>query len=249
MRSLIPDATGSVDLHAFYAAGWSEPGGLRMNFVSSVDGAATAEGLSKGLQTPGDNTVFATLRDLGDVILVGAGTVRAENYRPSRPSAARQEIRLAHGYQAVPPIAVVTRSLDLDPTSELFADAAPAARTVVLTVASAPDEARATLDAVADVVICGEDVVDLRVAVAALRERGHRRILSEGGPHLFSEFAAAGLVDELCLSISPLLSGPGGPRISQGLPWQGDPLPLTLTGLLEEDGGLFCRYRVGVASE
>ena len=83
------------------------------------------------------------------------------------------------------------------------------------------------------------------LARRALEERGHRRILSEGGPTAFGDFAAAGVVDELCLSVSPLLAGPGPQRIIGGRPWPG-PRSLDLIGLLEEDGALFLRYRAAV---
>jgi riboflavin biosynthesis pyrimidine reductase len=78
----------------------------------------------------------------------------------------------------------------------------------------------------------------------ALEERGLTRILSEGGPSVFADLARHGVVDELCLSITPILGGPGPGRISAGTEWP-SPLPLTLLGLLEEDGSLFCRYRTG----
>jgi riboflavin biosynthesis pyrimidine reductase len=97
---------------------------------------------------------------------------------------------------------------------------------------------------VADVVVCGDSDVDFAGAHAALVERGLTRILSEGGPTLFAEMARAGVVDELCLSVTPLLTGPGARRIVAGELWPGDPVALGLTGLLEEDGALFCRYRV-----
>jgi riboflavin biosynthesis pyrimidine reductase len=242
MRALLPEPAESVDLHEFYGRDWNADGGLRVNFVSSVDGAATANGLSRGLQTPGDNKVFAALRDLSDVIVVGAGTARDEGYRPSKPSAARREKRAEHGYPAVPAIAIVSRSLDLDPTAELFTGAE--AKTIVLTVASADEGVRDALTLVADVVICGEDEVDLPYALEALRERGHRRLLCEGGPHLFTDLAAAGLADELCLSLSPLLVGPHSRAITAGVAWEGDPRGMRLAGLLEEDGALFARYRV-----
>jgi len=119
MRVLLPAGSapeasasdGSVDLHAHYAQGWLPQGGVRVNFVSSVDGAAEAAGLSRGLQTPGDNAVFAVLRDLADVILVGAATAAAERYRPSNPSVQRRAIRAGLWLAAAPACAVITSSL------------------------------------------------------------------------------------------------------------------------------------------
>jgi riboflavin biosynthesis pyrimidine reductase len=229
MRALLPEPIDDVDVHEFYARDWLDGGGIRMNFVASVDGAATEDGVSRGLQTPGDNRVFAALRDLADVVLAGAGTVRTEGYSAIRLSARRTAIRRGHGLAERLPTAVVSRSLRLDPRAALFTEAPPDARTIVLTCGAGDPAVRD---------------VDFAGAHAALIERGLTRILSEGGPTLFAEMARAGAVDELCLSVTPLLTGPGARRIVAGDLWPGDPVQLALTGLLEEDGALFCRYRV-----
>ena len=246
MRALLPGPTEDVDLREFYARDWLDVGGVRMNFVASVDGAATAEGKSKGLQTPGDNRVFTALRDLADVVLAGAGTVRIEGYRPIPMSATRAERRARYGLPPVLPTAVISRSLRLDPDAPLFTAAPDGGRTIVITTAAADPGTRRALEQVADVAVCGQDDVDLAAARRALEERGHRRVLSEGGPTLFAEMAAAGVVDELCLSVTPMLAGPGARRIVAGELWQ-QPRQLRLTGLLEEDGALFARYAVGDA--
>ena len=244
MRALIPGLVDDVDLHAYYAAGWLDRGGLRVNFVSAADGAAHAGGLSRGLQTPGDNAVFAALRNLADVVHVGSGTAVAEGYGPIAPSAERKAIRRSYGLREVVPVAVQSRSLSLDPDAELFTEAQPGARTIVLTCAAADAERRRLLKPVADLVDCGDETVEPALARQALEERGLTRILSEGGPSVFADLARHGVVDELCLSITPVLGGPGPGRISAGKEWPA-PLPLTLVGLLEEDGSLFCRYRTG----
>jgi riboflavin biosynthesis pyrimidine reductase len=244
MRALLPEPSDDVDVHEFYSRDWLDRGGIRMNFVASVDGAATDDGVSRGLQTPGDNRVFAALRDLADLVLAGAGTVRTEGYAAIGLSERRIGIRRDHGLAARLPTAVVSRSLRLDPGSALFTAAPPDARTIVLTCAAGDPAVRAALEPVADVVVCGDTDVDFVAAHAALVERGLTRILSEGGPTLFAEMARAGVVDELCLSVTPLLTGPGARRIVAGERWPGEPRRLTLAGLLEEDGALFCRYRV-----
>lgn len=233
----------SFDVHEFYARDWLEPGGLRVNFVSSVDGAATAEGASAGLQTPGDNQVFAALRDLADVVLVGAGTVRTEGYHKVRVSERRLEIRRRYGLADTVPIAVVSRSLRLDPDADVFADPS-GPRTLVLTCAAGDPAVRDALAERAEVISCGEEDVDLAAARSELESRGLTRILSEGGPTLFGDLARTGVMDELCLSITPFLAGPGAMRIVSGELWPGEPRRLRLNGLLEEDGALFCRYRV-----
>jgi riboflavin biosynthesis pyrimidine reductase len=250
MRALLPgpaaraDHVDQVDVHAYYADGWLGDGGVRVNFVASADGAATEDGRSRGLQTPGDNRVFAALRDLADVVLAGAGTVRAEGYAAITVSDQRRALREHYGLRPKLPTAVVSRSLLLDPAHDLFTAAPADAATIVLTCAAADPARRAELELVADVVVCGNESVDLVAACAALRERGLTRVLCEGGSILFAQLAAAGVVDELCLSVTPLLAGPGARRIVAGEPWPGDPRTARLTGLLEEDGALFCRYRL-----
>lgn len=245
MRRLLPDPTEDVDVHLEYAvpdAALNEDGWhLRMNFVSSTDGAVTAAGRSRGLSTPGDRMLFAALRDLSDVIVVGAGTARIEGYGPDRPTPARRESRRSAGRPETPVIAVVSSRLDLDPHSELFS--APDARTVVLTHGQAPADRRAALERVVEVITTGPDAVDPTRAVAVLADRGLRRMLCEGGPHLLGSMLAAGVVNELCLTLSPLLAGPGAGRIVAGTTLD-TPVSLRLAGLLEDDDALFCRYTV-----
>jgi riboflavin biosynthesis pyrimidine reductase len=244
MRALLPQSSADVDVHSFYAADWVETGGLRVDFVASVDGAAQAEGRSAGLQTPGDNRVFAALRDLADVVLVGGGTATTEGYRPIVVGEQRLAIRRRYGLRDVLPTAVLSRNLNLDPGAPLFRGSSPAAPTIVLTCVAAPADRRAALAEVADVVLCGDDLVDPAAARAALEERGLRRILSEGGPTAFADLARGGVVDELCLSLTPFLVGPGPSRITGGPTVWAAPADLTLVGALEEDGALFLRYRM-----
>lgn len=245
MRALLPEARPEIDLHQHYARHWLDRGGIRANFVSSVDGAVEVAGLSRGLQTPGDNRVFGVLRDLADVILVGAGTARLEGYAVVALSARRRAIRERFGLTPGLPTAIVSRSLQVDPASALFAEGGP--RTIVLTCGAADPAMRAQLESRADVAICGANTVDLGAARAALADRGLTRVLCEGGPTLFADLAAAGQVDELCLTVSPLLAGPGAGRITSGASWPLDQVGrsgLSLDGLLEEDGALFCRYLI-----
>src|SRR5947209_5141755 len=124
MRVLLPGPADEVDVHAFYAADWVDAGGLRVNFIASADGAASAAGRSAGLQTPGDNLIFAALRDLADVVVAGAGTVTAEGYRAITVAEPRRSIRRAYGLPDALPTAVISRTLRLDPSAGLFVDAA-----------------------------------------------------------------------------------------------------------------------------
>lgn len=240
-RQLFPVAADQPDLPALYA--YPDGRWLRANMVSSADGAATLKGLTRALSSDTDRRLFALLRTLSDAILVGAATVREEKYKPARPRELWGHLR--DGRPPTPPIAVITRRLDFDADSPLIAAAPPHARTIVITVAQSPADRRAELARHADVIVAGDETVDLRAVVDALAERGHRRLLAEGGPHLLAQLLETGLLDELCLTIGPLMAGPGAPRIVTGPPGTGPvatPLPLTLAHVLEEDGFLFCRY-------
>lgn len=243
MRALLPEQAGSVDLYAWYGRDWLETGGVRANFIASADGAVSASGLSRGLQTEGDNRVFAALRDLADVILVGAGTARAEGYAAVTATERRLDVRRRYGLPDPLPIAVVSGSLSLDASSGLFTGALPGARTIIVTTAASPADRRAALADVADVVVCGEREIDVAGLRAELSARGLTRVLCEGGPALFSHLVQHGGCDELCLTVSPLLVGPGPGRIVTGAEFGDHPRGLTLDGLLEEDGALFARYR------
>jgi len=235
VRRIHPDVEDDPDLVASYAYPRDE--WLRLNMVASADGAAWTKGLSAGLSGEGDRRIFGIMRGLSDVVLAGAATVRTEGYGPARPRASWAVLR--EGRPPAPPIAVITRRLDLDLGGPLFTEAEPYARPIVITTEAAPQDRREEAAKNADVVIAGDDRVDMPLAVRELRARGLGRILCEGGPRLNAQLAAAGLVDELSLSISPVLLGGDAARILNGVASQ---TPLVLAQVLEEDGFLFCRY-------
>jgi riboflavin biosynthesis pyrimidine reductase len=212
---------------------------VRANFVSSLDGAAYVDGRSEGLSGPADHQVFGVLRMLSDAILVGAGTLRDEQYKAVRPAGPRREWRLANDRAEYPTLVVVSARLDLAPEHPALDD--PPVRPVILTCAAAPAQQRTALEKVADVLVLGEDTVDLPSGLEELERRGLLRILTEGGPHLFGALTAAGLIDELCLTLSPLLAGAGAGRISAGFATL-EPRPLTLRHAFDADGMLFLRY-------
>ena len=241
LRQLFPPGAPSgadPDLAALYA--YPDRLWLRANMVSSADGAASADGLTAGLSSATDRRLVSLLRTLSDVIIAGAATVRAERYESVRIRELWRDLRA--GRPPTPPIAVVSARLDLDPDGPLIAAAPAHARTIVITGAAAPADRRAALARQADVIVAGGETVDLQAAVAALAERGHRRLLAEGGPRLLAQLAGAGLMDELCLTIAPLMAGPGASRIVAGERPAGPPVPLTLAHVLEDDGSLHCRY-------
>jgi riboflavin biosynthesis pyrimidine reductase len=234
----VPDATGTVDLNAAYSVAHRSTPTLRVNFVTSLDGSATVGGGSGGLGGPADKLVFDTLRRLADVVLVGAGTVRDEGYGAMRLADDDASWRREHGLAAQPAFALVSGRLDLDPMSAVFTEAP--VRPLVLTADSAPASNRAALARVAEVISCGTDSVNPALIVSTLVERGLTQILCEGGPSLFGSLIAADLVDELCLTVSPLLEGGTGIRISHG----SSPVPrsMRLVHVLESGGLLLTRY-------
>ena len=211
---------------------------LRMNFVESLDGAVTREGRSGGLGGDGDRRVFELLRRWADVVLVGAGTVRTEGYGAMRLSAEAASWRRAHGLAEQPVFALVSGRLDLDPTSSVFVDAP--VRPLVLTVEEAPAERRARLAEVADVLDVRGTAVDPRALREVLHARGHERIHSEGGPTLFGTLLAAGVVDELCLTLAPTLEAGDAGRITR-FPMAA-PTAMEPAGILRSGGELLLRY-------
>jgi len=225
---------------AAYAPPASEPSWLRMNFVASLDGAAAREGRSGGLGGDADKRVFELLRRWADVVLVGAGTVRAEGYGGMRVDDVAAAWRTAHGFAAQPVLALVSARLDLDPASTVFTQAP--VRPIVYTVAGAAPERRETLAEVADVVAVGAADLEPTAVRADLVARGLRRIHSEGGPSLFGTFLEAGVVDELCLTLAPTLEAGSADRIAHGE--HGVPTGMRLAGLLRStDDELLLRYK------
>ncbi|MGY0019425.1 pyrimidine reductase family protein [Streptomyces sp. YJ-C3] len=215
---------------------------LRANMVSTLDGAAQHDGRSQPLSCPADMRIFGTLRGLADAVVVGAQTVRQEGYRPARAREAFAARRKAAGQGPAPSIAVISASLDLDFGLPLFTE--PLVPTYVITGAGAPaDRTAAAREAGVEVLVAGDDAgVDPRRAVRALAERGLTRLLTEGGPRLLGQFVAAQVLDELCLTVAPLLTAGAAQRIAGG-PELALPERFELASLLEEDGFLFTRYR------
>lgn len=195
---------------------------LRVNFVSTVDGAAQgSDGLSKGINNDADKRVFDALRRWADCLVVGAGTLRAEGYDIPRL-----------------PLVVVSRSGDLPPTLR----DAPRGRVLMATVASA--------DGLADVrehlgeenvIVLGTDEIDLVALKQELADRGWVEQLCEGGPSLFADLLAAGVVDELCWTVVPMLTGGDAVRIATGAKVETRLRPALL---LEQDGTLLGRWLV-----
>ena len=246
MRELFPAERDDVDPIVRYghddrsAAPDGRPW-LLLNMISTVDGATAIDGRSGGLGGPADKLVFQAVRAVADIVLVGAGTVRAENYGPPRVGPRAGEDRRRRGQAAAPRLAIVTGSLDLDPDSRVFVDDEPGARPIVVTTSTADAGRRAALAERADVLTAGDATVDLVDALRQLRARGDRVVVCEGGPSLNGQLVAADLVDELTLTLSPLLAAGQSARVTHGTA-PDYPLGMALDRILEEDGLLFLRY-------
>jgi riboflavin-specific deaminase-like protein len=228
-----------ADLAAVYEPADRSVPHLRANFVSSLDGAVEIDGQSKALSSDSDSRLFSRIRMLADVVMVGAGTIRDEGYNPLRLSAASREWRRASGLPENPTLVVVSSRLELSPVNPIFQSAV---RPIVVTHSASPPERRAALSEVADVLVLGATSVDLAAGVKELGERGLPQILCEGGPHLLGSLTEVDLVDELCLSLAPLLAGPGAGRITAG-PETTLTRRMTLESVLvADDGYVFLRY-------
>lgn len=228
------------DLYAYPDA--LEKPWVRSNFISSLDGGATADGKSGDLAGPGDRALFQVMRQLADIVLVGAGTVRVENYGGVKLGAAVRQARRLRGQSEVPPIGIVTASGHLERDMKVFTQTEVAP--LVFTSTDAAAATRAQLGDTAEVLDCsGADpaAVDITAVLATVAQRGLLRVLTEGGPSLHGTFIDAGLLDELCLSVAPTLAGGQARRIASG---PGQALtPMRRGHLLADDAGyLYTRY-------
>lgn len=240
MRRLHPDPAELDD--AGLVDAYRLPGGrsLRVNFVASLDGAITVDGVSEGLGSPGDRRIFGVLRALADAVLVGHGTAAAEGYRPITAESAVGRLRASLGRPPTAPVVVVSQRASLDPRSGLVTRAV--SPTVLVTCEAADPARRAALAAAGvPVLVCGGDDVDLPLARDRLADLGHEQLLCEGGPRLLRAALTAGIVDELDLTVAPALVGGEARLLDAALP---EVRRLRLRQVLEEDGVLFTRYEV-----
>jgi len=242
MQMLFPQALDQVDPATVYADMplHDDRPAVRLNMIVSVDGGTSWNGVSGALGGPGDKMLFGVLRSLADVVLVASATMRGEQYGPAVLEPSVQDARRERGQSPVPRIAVVSRTCQFDWTSPFFT--AATARPIVFTVSSAPDEQRERAEEVADVILAGTEDVDLARAVGELGARGANHVLAEGGPTLNGQLARARLLDELCVTLSPLLASGDAKRLIAGSTL--DELErLSLRSICADDDYLFLRYR------
>lgn len=211
---------------------------VRANFISSIDGAATHEGRTRGLNNADDKKVFDMLRMMCDVLLVGAGTVRTEGYGELRLEDSAVAWRLEHGLAAQPTLAVVSGRLGLTPEMPALAQAPT--RAIVFTNGESSLEQRQRLSRTADVLVCGKSAVDPHAMLAALARRALFQVLCEGGPHLLGTLIEADCIDELCLTLSPVVENGDAGRITAGAALT--PRPMRLRHAITAGDMLMLRY-------
>ncbi|OPX09043.1 pyrimidine reductase family protein [Mycobacterium sp. AT1] len=223
---------------------------VRANMISSLDGGATDDGKAGGLAGPGDRALFARMRQEADVILVGASTVRIENYSGAQMSLAERRERQGRGQTEVPPIAIVTHAADFEHDARIFTrtEIPP----MIMTCRETVPEANARFGSTAEVVDASgshTDRVDPAVVLAIFAERGLRRVLSEGGPSLISLLTEHDLIDELCVTIAPILVGGTARRIASGS-GEAHTRMRRCHLLTDDEGYLYTRYvRDGLGGE
>jgi len=249
MRRLYPPPIAEVDIAAVYdhldwPSGDALPSDrpfIALNMVSSVDGRVARDGSARGIGGAADHALLTRLRTHPDALLFGAGTLRADRVGKGVP-ASLEPARAAHGLAPQPLLVVLTASGDLPLERAIFA---VPARVVVFVAARTPAEAVARLSARATVRVAGEERPDPAAAMGLLRrEFGVRCVLCEGGPTLNGALLAAGLLDELFLTLAPTLLGGDDPSLVAGPPLR-PPVPLALRSLYEHEGELYLRYTVG----
>ena len=245
MQQLYPEHRSMAldELHAgltLHDGGGAQRTWLAIGMVATLDGAATVGGRTDALGGEADHRVFTQLRAAADTILVGAGTVRAEDYGPAAGPAARREDRAARGLDESPRLVIVSGSLDLGPELRVFSD--PQHRPLVVTSGRASEVRAAGLAEVAEVVRVGDDALDVVELLDQLASRDLRRVLCEGGPRLNGHLLAEDLVDEVFLTVAPSMFAGDAPRIAHGdreLPPRG----FTLASIHEHEDELLLRYR------
>jgi riboflavin biosynthesis pyrimidine reductase len=243
VRQIFPEVVENVDPEALHAAVTREPPPDRpyvlVDMIESLDGGTAIDGASGALGGEGDRIVFRAIRTVPDLILVAARTANAEHYRAPVISEATRQTRVARGQAAVPRLAVVTGELSVDLSLPMFTEPGEQ-RPLVITSEAAPADRRQEVEAVADVLVVGTQLVDLRQALELLRGQGVRTVLCEGGPTLNGGMVGLDLVDEWNVSLSPTLAGGASHRIANSAP--AAVRPLDLAHVLEHEGMLFLRY-------
>ena len=208
---------------------------VMLNMVESVDGATAVDGGASALNDADDRALFLALRAVADVVLIGAQTVRSEKLGPIRLDEEMVRHRREAGIEGDPKLVILTRSLGLDPGHRVFSD--QARRPMILTGVDADPDRISKLTEVAD--INQTEQLDGSGIVSALRDASV--VLCEGGPSVNSELIAADVVDEVNLTLSPLLALGESKRVASGDALE-SPTRMQIDRTLIGDQSLFLRF-------
>lgn len=208
---------------------------VMLNMVESIDGATAIDGGASGLNDADDRRLFLALRAVADVVMNGAATVRAENLGPVKLNDEMQQHRQEAGMQQPPTMVVLSRSLSLDPGLRIFSD--PERRPTIITGVESDPDRLAALEDVADIVHA--EKLDGTSIIEALGSTSV--VLCEGGPTVNSQLIQSGVVDEVNLTISPVLALGDSKRVASG-PTDHEPTEMRLDRTLMGDQSLFLRF-------
>lgn len=243
MKIFSPGKTVADPMAAYLAVDRSAPRHecwVAGHMVAGLDGTAAIGGKVGALSTDVDQELFRRMRQIADVVLVGAETVRKEGYGLVRLSDEAKAARQALGKPPTPPVAIVSGSLDLNWKLKLFREAPEHAPTMIITDESADPEAVAEAKQHAEILFAGTNRVEPDVALQVFAQRGYQVVLCEGGPTLLGEFIAADRLDELLLSIAPVM---GGDNLPVGVTPDGAGITrFELCHVMGQDDTLFLRY-------
>ncbi len=211
---------------------------VRAMMVTTLDGAAAGpDGLSGSISGDADQAVFAAVRRHADAVLIGAGTLRAERYKPMLARKDDAEARREAGLATAPRLVIVSGSLELPWSEPVFSESE--LPPLILTGTNADPAALARVPETCEVVTLAGDTLDAAAILGAMEERGLRRIVCEGGPTLLHELVAAGLLDEADITVSPVFTGT---NMSPHTPGLRDVAEFELAQVLTADGFLMARY-------
>lgn len=238
-KQIFPETIENIDLNIAYAYPEENKAFLRTNMVSSIDGAISIDGHAHGLSNETDKKIYRAMRNLADVILVGARTMRIEKYKPAAIDEKNQALRILRGQMSIPPVALVSMSGLFDWDLPFFKDAK--VKPFIFTSDEGFNVASEGKD-LAEIIKCGKDKVDLHKVIEELSSRGLNKILCEGGPTLNAHLLSAGLIDELCLTISPMIVQGNEARIFDG-PKFDTPVGFIPGNIFVEENNIFTRYR------
>lgn len=216
---------------------------LRSNFVTSLDGSIQgANGRSGGINAASDHFIFALHRAHADAIVVGAQTVRAEGYRAVDLAPWQRAIRDTEGLAPFPLLVIITRSLDVNPAIAAHGSKEVGPVLAITTSGKTAEQLAPFTDAGIEVVQLDGGDVDMVAAMDHLAAGGYRRVLCEGGSHLHRDLLAADLVDEMSLTLAPMVVGGAGRRTTAGAAIVNEPSFQLNLALLADDGTLFTNY-------